>query len=137
MVFKELDEVNEVIFFTKGVIVIGFEINREINYVLRLDKDILIGAYNVVYNTRSKYNYKTEKRCEGYSIRRLEWKRFMAKDEHKIIAGHLRKQIKKDYEIFIMNKVRLEKSIVMKKWHRRNDYDGTLMVVDHDKKVKV
>lgn len=59
IIFDELAEVNEVIFFTKGVVDIGFEINRKINYVLRLDRDILIGAYNVVYNKRSKYNYKT------------------------------------------------------------------------------
>ena len=131
VVFRELDEVNEVIFFTKGCIDIGFEINRKINYVLRLDKDILIGAYNVVYNKRSKYNYKPERRCEGFSIRRLLWKTFMKKDEHKIISSHLRKQIKKDYEIFIMNKVRLEKARAMQKWQMRNDYDGTLMVVDH------
>jgi len=43
----------------------------------------------------------------------------------------LRKQIKKDYEIFIMNKVRLEKTRAKAKWHKRKDYEGTLMVVDH------
>jgi hypothetical protein len=70
VIFEELAEVNEVIFFTKGSIDIGFEINRKISYVLRIDKDILIGAYNVVYNKRSRFNYKTFKNCEGYSIRR-------------------------------------------------------------------
>ena len=43
----------------------------------------------------------------------------------------MRKQIKKDYEIFIMNKVRLEKTRAKAKWHKRKDYEGTLMVVDH------
>ena len=33
----ELDEVNEVIFFEKGAIDIGFDINRKKNYVLRID----------------------------------------------------------------------------------------------------
>ena len=77
VIFEELAEVNEVIFFTKGSINIGFEINRDIKYVLRIDKDILIGAYNVVYNKRSRFNYKTCQNCEGYSIRRIYWKNFM------------------------------------------------------------
>lgn len=32
---NELDEVNEVVFFTKGEYDVGFEINRERNYVIR------------------------------------------------------------------------------------------------------
>jgi hypothetical protein len=55
----------------------------------------------------------------------------MNDEEHKTIAGHLRTQIKKDYEIFIMNKVRLEKTRAKEKWQNRKDYEGTLMVVDH------
>lgn len=30
-----------------------------------------------------------------------------------------------------MNKVRLEKARAKAKWHKRKDYEGTLMVVDH------
>ena len=47
IIFNELDEVNEVIFFMSGAIDIGFEINRTQNYVLRIDNNILIGGYNV------------------------------------------------------------------------------------------
>ena len=50
--------------------------------------------------------------------------------ENKTVAGLLRKQIKKDYEIFIMNKVRIEKARALEKWGLRADYDGTLRVVD-------
>jgi hypothetical protein len=32
----ELDEVNEAIFFEKGMVDVGFEINRKKNYVIRL-----------------------------------------------------------------------------------------------------
>ena len=91
IVFEELDEVNEVVFFMTGAVDIGFEINRKISYVLRIDNNILIGAYNIAYNKRSKYNYKTTKSCTGFSIRRIEWKNFMYQPEHKTIAGMLRK----------------------------------------------
>ena len=113
IILEELDEVCEVIFFMTGAVDIGFEINREMNYVLRLDNNILIGAYNVAYNKRSKFNYKTYVDCKGFSIRRIDWKNFMYKSENKTIASLLRKQIKKDYEIFIMNKVRMEKTKAM------------------------
>jgi hypothetical protein len=60
VVFNELDEVNEVIFFMKGAVDIGFEINKVPYYVLRIDNNILIGGYNVAYNKRSKFNYKLQ-----------------------------------------------------------------------------
>ena len=122
---------NEVIFFMTGAIDIGFEINRTQNYCLRIDNNILIGGYNVAYNKRTKFIYKTYKTCNGFSIRRLDWKRFMYMPENKTIAGLLRQQIKKDYEIFIMSKVRIEKARVLKKWDQRADYDATLRVVDN------
>ena len=116
IIFNELDEVNEVIFFMSGSIDIGFEINRHQIYVLRIDNNILIGGYNVAYNKRTKFIYKTYKECNGYSIKRLDWKKFMYMPENKTLAGLLREQIKKDYEVFIMNKVRLEKSRELAKW---------------------
>ena len=131
IVFNELDEVNEVIFFMTGAIDIGFEINRKQAYVLRIDNNILIGAYNVAYNKRTKFIYKAYKECSGFMIRRIDWKRFMYQPEHKTVAGLLRHQIKKDYEIFIMNKVRLEKARALVKWNQRADYDATLRVVEN------
>lgn len=99
--------------------------------MLRIDNNILIGGYNVAYNKRTKFIYKTYKHCNGYSIKRLDWKRFMYQPENKTIAGLLRQQIKKDYEIFIMNKVRMEKAKALESWNKRADYDATLRVVDH------
>lgn len=134
VVFNELDEVNEVIFIMSGAVDIGYEINRDVNYVLRIDKDILVGAYNVAYNKRSKFNYKAQKNCTGFSIRRIDWKKFMYQPDNKTVAGHLRKQIKKDYEVSIMSKVRMEKARAMRKWDKRADYDAILMVVETWKK---
>jgi hypothetical protein len=47
IVLNELDEVNEVIFFNKGSVDIGFDINRNKYFVLRLTKGVIIGAYNM------------------------------------------------------------------------------------------
>ena len=59
IIFDELDEVNEVIFFHKGCLDLGFEINRVKHYVVRIKDDLLIGAYNLSTNKRTK-NKKTK-----------------------------------------------------------------------------
>ena len=86
----------------------------------------------MAYNKRTKFIYKTYKDCSGYSIKRLDWKKFMYQPENKTIAKLLRSQIKRDYEIFIMNKVRLEKARALEKWNQRADYDAVMQVVDNN-----
>lgn len=70
----ELDEVNEVIFFEDGVVNVGFDLNRKKTYVVRIDCDILIGGYNVTFDKRCNFVYKTSQACSGFSIRRTNWK---------------------------------------------------------------
>jgi hypothetical protein len=88
IILNELDEVNEVIFFTKGQVDIGFEINRVQDYVLRLDKKIIIGAYNLTFNTRSDNVYRTFSICQGYFIRRSNWKTIIEDEEHHVLASY-------------------------------------------------
>jgi hypothetical protein len=73
ILFEELDEVNEVIFFNNGIYEIGFEINRTKEYVLRYKDCNLIGAYGVTFHKRSHFVYKTYTVCEGFFIRRQNW----------------------------------------------------------------
>jgi hypothetical protein len=58
VLFYENDEINEVIFFIKGIVDIGFTINHKERYCLRLHKDTIIGAYNMQTNKRTKFIYK-------------------------------------------------------------------------------
>jgi len=37
VLFKELDEINEITFVVKGTIGVGFEINKNIKFALRFD----------------------------------------------------------------------------------------------------
>ena len=50
ILFNELDEVSEVIFFMDGTYEIGFEINRHQHMVLRYKDCNVIGAYGVTFN---------------------------------------------------------------------------------------
>lgn len=81
ILFNENDEINEVIFFMKGIVDIGFMINRKETFCLRLHKDSLLGAFNLCTNKRTKFIYKSMTHCQGYFIRRSNWKSIMDEPE--------------------------------------------------------
>ena len=49
------------------------------------------------YNKRSKYIYRTNTYCEGYTIRKTNWHTIMSDNEHSLLAKMLKKKIKKEY----------------------------------------
>lgn len=53
VLFKELEAVDEVLFFTKGTYEIGYEFNGEDHFKIRYKNSNLIGAYNVTFNQKS------------------------------------------------------------------------------------
>ena len=59
ILIKELEEVNEVLFFNKGTYEIGYEFNGEPHYRIRYKNTNLIGAYNVTFFKKSQFLYKT------------------------------------------------------------------------------
>jgi hypothetical protein len=129
---NELDEVNEAIFFERGLVDIGFEINRKRHFVVRLTKDIQIGSYNITFDKRSRYIFKTKKACTGFSIRRISWKTVIMDEDFQVIAQPLKKIIKKEYDQEILFRVNKEKQRLIDKWGDRKDYDAMLRVVEHE-----
>lgn len=61
--FSELDEVNEVLFFTNGIYKIGFEINHTKTYPLRFKNSNIIGSYGATFHEKSEFIYKTVTIC--------------------------------------------------------------------------
>ena len=58
VIFKSVEEVEEIFFILQGSIEIGFEISREPKYVLRLSKGGVIGIFNVTFNKKTLFNYR-------------------------------------------------------------------------------
>lgn len=131
ILFYELDEVNEVIFFNKGSINIGFEINRFKHFVLRIKDDLIIGAYNLSLNKRTKYIYKTNSLCTGFFIRREKWWAVLNHDEHKVIADSLVEACKTYYMKNIHSKMIIEKEEAIKKWRSRCDYEAMIAMKEY------
>ena len=53
IIFNEMDEVNEILFFQSGSHDIGYELQGLQKYVLRYGSTNPIGAYGVTFNKRS------------------------------------------------------------------------------------
>jgi len=60
-------------FVSKGKIQIGYEINGADKYVIEYNNGVVIGAYGVTNNERSKYIYRCKTEVEGYFIRKEQW----------------------------------------------------------------
>lgn len=81
IVYTELDEITEVIFFIDGQFDIGFEINGKQIFVLRYTNSTTksksygegIGEHGCTLNKTSRFIYKTTQYCEGYFIRKRAW----------------------------------------------------------------
>lgn len=73
----ELDEVNEILFIQRGDYNIGYEINKQEQFRLRLGQHTVIGAFEICFNKRQIFIYRTHSECEGFMIRKAHWKSLM------------------------------------------------------------
>lgn len=84
ILFEELGEINEIIFFRDGILEVGYDINKIRKYVYRYESKYVIGAkvftYNCTFNERSLFVYRCKTNCKGYYIRKNVWKQLL--DSH-------------------------------------------------------
>jgi len=53
---------------------VGFELNFKEQYVLRLFRKAIIGAYNCTHNVKTMFIYKCQSEgFEGYSLKKVHW----------------------------------------------------------------
>ena len=83
ILYQDLAEVSEVNFFTKGMVKIGFEINNKQQFPLKF-KNIIVGDYGCTFNQRTEFIYQTMSVCEGFFIRKRNWKQIL--QDNKTIA---------------------------------------------------
>jgi hypothetical protein len=75
IIYRTVEDVEEVFFIDKGSIDIGFEINRESKFVLRLGNGGVVGAYNITFGSKTVFIYKVSNLAdfEGFTIRKDNW----------------------------------------------------------------
>lgn len=132
MLFEELDEITEVIFIERGECDVGYEINKKKKFVIRYSTATVIGGFNCTFNKRAIFCYRTKTRCEGYSIRKQNWKDLIDEDAYPNIAVTLKKNVEKDYLKNIKEKVLACKKKHIAKYHNRKDYQQMLTIIPHE-----
>ena len=120
IIVGELDEFSELIFVSKGTIVIGYEINKLKNYCIQYVNKCVIGAFEVTFNQRSSFIYTALTNIHGYSIRKKNWVTICNENEEmfKIVKQNLLML----YITQIKCKVQVKKMQAIKKMYLRKDH---------------
>ena len=129
IIYKTIQEVDEIYFIEKGSVDIGFEVNREPNYVIRLQKGGVVGIYNVTFDKKTVFIYKVKTCFEGFSIRKSSWKQIIHSPDHEDLTFFMKKQIQYEYNTSIKDKVIEVYNKVMNKLVKRNDQQEILQVM--------
>lgn len=82
ILFKELDEVNEVLFFNDGTYKIGYELNNVNYFPLKFQNSQVLGAHGATFGQYSEFTYKTVTKCTGYFIRKIFWRNIISSNEY-------------------------------------------------------
>lgn len=109
IIYYELDDLVEVLFFNKGEVDIGFEINKRQKYVLRRSGNIIIADLGCTFNQNSEFIYRADTDCHGYSIRKNKWHNIINSDEYPELAIQLKSLIIQTYFYKLKIKIMREK----------------------------
>ena len=107
VLINELDEHSELIFVMKGVIVLGFEINKMRHYFARHQGKYVLGAFGVTFNMRSNLIYLTRSTIEGFSLRRINWLKLL--ELNKDLSNTIKETILMNYIINVQSKLNYHK----------------------------
>lgn len=92
----ELYEVNEIFFLQHGNVNVGYEVNRQERFRIRLEAATsVIGAFEMLFRRRQLFIYRTHTECRGYSIRFNNWKEL--EDDYSDFAKILKRKILTTY----------------------------------------
>ena len=130
IVCNELDDFSEIMFFNRGTVDIGFEINRKRKFVLRKQKSIVIADHGCTFNHKSCFIYKAKTVCEGFSIKKLAWLKVL--ESNKLLSDQLKKSIVTNYFYGTKIKIMKEKRKEILRLKSRSDIQAILIVTDKE-----
>lgn len=131
---KELEEIQEVIFQEKGIIDVGYEVNRKARWVLRMNKGTIIGAYNCCENKKTLFTFRSATDVHGFMLRKRIWLDLL--DSVPELSQNLKKNTKVQFIQNIYIKVMMEKRRFLKTLESNQLNDKIISVLDLKKKQK-
>jgi len=114
ILLEENDEVSEVLLFFKGsLLALGFELNMKKILAFELTKLAnSVGMYELTFNLRSEFFYKTLSVCSGFSIRRCNWQTIIRK--HGYISDELKSKVEGSHMVTLKHARRLKQTAIEK-----------------------
>lgn len=97
VLFRTIEEVDEVFFIVDGSIEIGFELSRKPKYVVRLQSGGSVGIYNVTFNKKTMFNYRVKQEFHGFTIRKDNWKSVIFNPEYSELTCFIRHQVEEQF----------------------------------------
>ena len=73
MIYRELDQVNELYFIMHGSYDVGYEINRVSRYRIQFGDRTVIGGFNLANSARMAFKYRAHTYMRCYAIRSRAW----------------------------------------------------------------
>jgi len=129
-IYNELDDVNEVIFIESGMYDIGYEINKKTIHKLRFPHKTVIGAFEVCFDKRVLFIYKTFQECKGYLIRKKQFREL--EKEHPELYDGMKKKAMFTYIQKIRRPLLEFKEEDIEFYDRRADYKQVLALRNYD-----
>jgi len=112
VLINELDEFSEITFVNKGIVMIGYELNKEKRYCIQFNDRCVIGAYGITFNKRASFLYACKTDIEGFFIRKMKWIETI--EEAPLIEKIFKKNVLVDYLLNIRGKVMVYKNKIIK-----------------------
>jgi len=69
-IYKEMEQVEEVIFVIAGDYVVGYTINSIEHFALRMGKKTVIGDHSLMFRKKSEFLYRALRNLDCYAIRK-------------------------------------------------------------------
>jgi hypothetical protein len=130
ILYKTIEEVEEMFFIEQGTVDIGFEINRETKFVMRLKRGGVIGAFNMTAHCKTLFVYQVKQTYSGTTIRKEAWDELMNNEEYEDITSYIKIKVELEYNNKIKKPMIIEQKKYISKLKMRKDQVQVLSLIN-------
>lgn len=125
-----MDDVNEVTFIEKGLYDIGYEINKQEIFKIRMPNRSVLGTFEVCFDKRMLFIFKTYSECKGFFIRKLNFQKL--EQEFSEFYQSIKMKALFHYVFKIRRPMLAFKEKDIEFFNRRADFKQVLALRDYD-----
>ena len=130
VMYNELDDVNEVTFIQQGQYDVGYEINKQVHLKMRFPNKTVIGQFEVCFDKRILFIFKSFHDCKGYIIRKQNFRDL--ENEHFMLYQGLKNKALFNYINKIRRPLLSMKQQDIEHYDMRADYKQVLALRNYD-----